>query len=282
MITIKNKSNNRQNLLRIVVCVFMAVLLLVLSGCDNRSPKIHKLMSDYLRDRYGMEFVVGQLRARGDVPSTGCAAKAYPKDQLHLEFTVHYQNNCYQGEITRDELRDNFLSIRWSYQGKLEIEKKIREVYGDSAQFVVNYDIGGGDYKDRDLDYWQMMEQIHGTRGIMDELYYTVFVDGAKFNKEEEAKKAHQILKTFVLDYRFTDTRFRVIYIDKADKQDYLSNTKPYIDQFVRNSNEQHGSDYANPPTNPKKIVGCFMFVDPIYHKIKSHKDIVKYSKYNN
>jgi hypothetical protein len=270
--------------LRVIACVFISVLLLVLSGCDNRSPKIHKLMSDYLRDRYGMEFVVGQLRADGDIPSAGCEAKAYPKGQPHLEFEVDYQNNCFRGEITRNELKDNFLSIRWSYQGKLEIEKKIREVYGKSAEFVIaKYFIGGAEYEDRDLGYWQMMEKLRGTRGG-GRLYYTVFLDGTTFDKEEEAIKTYQILKRFILDYRFTKTAFIVTFIDKANKQDYLANTAVYEKQLFRNLSEQHGSDYANPPKYPKKIVGCFMFRpnvgDQMYRTIKGGKDIIKLSEY--
>jgi hypothetical protein len=273
--------------LRVIVCVFISVLLLVLSGCDNRSPKIHKLMSDYLRDRYSMEFVVGQLRADGDISSAGCEAKAYPKGQPHLEFTVHYQNNCFRGEITRDELKDNFLAKRWSFQGKLEIEKKIREVYGESAEFVVDYDIDGIGNEHRDLDYWQMMEKKRETkRGIkgIGELYYTLFVDGTQFSKEVEAKKAYQIMKTYILDYGFTDTKFIVTFIDKANKQDYLTNTAVYEKQLFRNLFAQHRVFDANPLANQKKIVGCFMFRpnvgEQMYRKVKGGKDIIKLSEY--
>jgi hypothetical protein len=267
-------------------CAFMAMLLLVLSGCDNRSPKIHKLMSDYLKDRYGMDFVVGQLRADGDIPSAGCEAKAYPKGQPHLEFRVDYQNNCYRGEITKDQLRDNFLSIRWSYQGKMEIEKKIREVYGESAEFVVEgYKIGGSKYyEDRDLGYWQIMDKVRGTRDAGYELYYTVFVNGATFSKEEEAKKAYQIMKTFILDYGLTRTRFIVTFIDKADKQDYLLHKKLYDDQLFWNLSEQRGFRHEYRPPNQPKIVGCFMLRpnvgDQMYRKIKGGKDIIKLSEY--
>jgi hypothetical protein len=269
----------------IAAFVLIGVLLLILSGCDNRRPKIHKLMTDYLHDRYGMDFVVGQLKADGDIASAGCEAKAYPKGQPHLEFRVDYQNNCFQGEITKDELRDNFLSIRWSYQGKLEIEKKIREVYGESAEFVVEeYYIGGGEYEDRDLGYLQIMEKVRGTRDAGYRLYYTVFVDGATFNKKEEARKAYMIMKTFVLDYGVTHTKFIVTFIDKVDKHDYLSNKKLYEKQLFRNLSVQHGSDYANPPEYPKKIIGCFMFRpnvgDQMYRTIKAGKDIIKLSEY--
>jgi hypothetical protein len=286
-----NNGGNRNKILRVIITFFLiSTLLLVLSGCDNRSPKIHKLMYDYLHERYGMEFVVGQLRAAGDIASAGCEAKAYPKGQPHLEFEVDYQNNCFRGEIKKDQLRDNFLSKRWSYQGKLEIEKKIREVYGDSAEFVVEYDIGGGDYKDRDLGYWQMMEQIRGTSGVAERLYYTVFVDGENFNKEKEAGKAYQILKTFVLDYGFTDPAFIVTFIDKVDKQDYLAASKKYEDQLFRNLSEQKGFRHEYRPPNQPKILGCFMLRplikldvgDQMYRKIKSGKDIIKYSKYKN
>jgi|WetSurMetagenome_2_1015567.scaffolds.fasta_scaffold00033_71 hypothetical protein len=267
----------------IVAFALMAALLLVLCGCEDKEEKIRQGMKAYLEDRYGIEFVVGKLYISGDGGAARYRAKTHPKGNPQIEFVVEDKENMEKSGPV--EYGDWYLNEKWNYQGKLEVEKKIKEIYGANASFVVNrYVFGGGGYKHRDLDHNQVLEEIRGERRSSGHLEYTIFVDEASFNKEEEAQKAYAILKAFYLDYGFTDSSFFVTFIDKADMKDYLSNPKPYEDQANRNFFEQSGFRHQYPLPNPKRILGRFMFApdlnDQIYQKVKSGSDIIKYSKY--
>jgi hypothetical protein len=261
----------------------MVAIVFALSGCDDKEYKIRQGMKAYLEDRYGIEFVVGKPYISGDGGAARYEAKAYPKGKPQIEFHISDKENMEKSGPV--EYRDWYLNKKWNYQGKLEVEKKIREIYGADAYFFVDkYVFGGGGYMHRGLDHNQVIEEVRGDRRARGHLAYTVFVDESSFNKEEEAQKAYAVLKAFFLDYGFTDSSFFVTFIDKADMKDYLSNPKPYKDQASRNCDIQMGFKPQYPLPNPKKILGRFMFApdlnDSIYQKVKSGSDIIKYSKY--
>jgi len=274
---------NRSIIVKFIACIFISLLLLVVCGCEDKEKKIREGMRAYLENRYGIEFVIDKLYINGDGGAARYEAKAHPKGQPKIQFVISDKENMEKSGPV--EYRDSYLTTKWSYQGKLAAEKKIKEVYGPNTDFVVEYIFRGGWYKHKDMDYSQVMEQIRNA-GARDDLEYVVFVDGSKFSIEEEALKAYKILKAFIIDYGFERAWFQVTYIDKADMKDYLSNPKAYEDQASRNYHIQTGFRPQYPLPTPKKILGRFMFApisdSPIYHKINSGRDIIKYSKYQN
>jgi hypothetical protein len=261
----------------------MVTIVFVLSGCEDKEEKIRQGMKAYLEDRYGIEFVVGKPYISGDGGAARYEAKAYPKGKPQIEFHISDKENMEKSGPV--EYNDWYLQAKWNYQGKLEVEMKIKEIYGADANFFVDkYVFGGGGYRHKDLDHNRVMGESRGDKSARGRLEYTVFVDEASFNKEEEAHKAFAILESLFLDYGFVESSFFVTFIDRADMKDYLSNPKPYKDQASRNHDIQRGFRPQYPLPNPKKILGRFMFAprlnDPIYQKVKSGNDIIKYSRY--
>lgn len=265
-----NKSK-RVKIFKVVACIFLAIALLVLGGCSgDETKKVQQGMTAYLQERYGIEFEVEKPYITGGGDASHYQAKAHPKEQREPIFLVN--GDSYPVRLN-GKYDDDYLKKKWDYQGKLEIEKKIREIYGESADYAVSYSFGGGSYVLKDLDYSQVFEasknsKINSTSAIL----YDVFIDGAQFNKEKEAEKVYKLLKPYIFDFS-NNYNVYITYIDKSDKEDYLKNTKLYSDKAYRNIYS------AN---KDKKILGyfCLRSTKEKPYIINSGSDIIKFSEY--
>lgn len=179
--------------------------------------KVQQSMTAYLNGKYGMEFEVNSPYITGSMRTSHYQAKAYPKGHPEFEFLV--DGDVYS-ERMNGKYNDYYLKAKWSYQGKQEVEKKLREVYGESVDFNISMYLLIGSFALKDLNYAEVFKKNHGNGRA--ELHYDVFMDGAQFNKEVEAEKAYKILKSFILDYGSDVDNFSVTYIDKNFRQDYL------------------------------------------------------------
>lgn len=222
-----HKSGKQFGIRTVLSFILLAMVLVILGGCSlpgGKAEKVRQGMTAYLQDRYGLEFEVGKPYVTGSMSTAHYQAKAHPKGQPPMEFLVNDESsleNAGSGNYS-----EYYLEAKWSYQGKQEVEKKLREVYGEGADFnISNYEFVG-DSAFKDLDYAQVFEKSHG-RGLI-HLHYDVFMNGAHFNKEAETIKAYQIMKSLVLDFG-GGYSFSVTYIDKAFKQDYLTKPRDYI-----------------------------------------------------
>lgn len=212
---------------RVCIGMLLAVSLIVMGGCSvmkSEKEKVQESMAAYLKNKYSNEFEVNTPYMTGSMGTAHYQAKAHLKGQPEIEFKVNGDNYDYRMNGKYD---DNYLTTKWSYQGRQEVEKKLKEVYGGDADFKVRrYEfVGNSTFKD--LDYTQVFEKSHGTGLIY--IAYDIFMDSAKFNKEEESRKAYQILKAFVLDFGSDVYSFDVTYINQAFKQDYLENFGQYL-----------------------------------------------------
>jgi hypothetical protein len=266
--------------LKLIACILISLLLLVLAGCDDRPQKVQQGMKTYLQDRYGIEFVVGLPYVTGSMDTAHYQAKAYPKWQPEIKFVVDEMSRLHEAgkEYNPEYFRDYYLKEKWNYQGSKAIEKKMRELYGESVDMRVSYDFGRGGYAHRELDFDQLFKQrLNSTISLRIEL----FIDSTEFNNETEAAKAFAILKTFILDNKSKHYHFDVIFIDKADKQDYLSNKDPYSKKTSKKAfPEVRYSDKYEEVINSKRVPGCFRLYStsekPL--KLNSSSDLIRFS----
>jgi hypothetical protein len=266
--------------LKIIAFLFISLLMFTLFGCDDRPQKVQQGMKTYLQDRYGIEFVVGQPYVTGSMDTAHYQAKAHPKGQPEIKFTVDEMSRVNEAgnEYKPEYFRDYYLKEKWNYQGSQAIEKKMREIYGESVDMKITYDFGKGGYAHRDLDFDQLFKQrLNSIISLRIEL----FIDSTQFNNETEAAKAFAILKTFILDNKSKHYHFDVIFIDKADKKDYLADKDPYSKKTSKKAfPEVRYSDKYEEVINSKRVPGCFRLYStsekPL--KINSSSDLIIFS----
>jgi hypothetical protein len=266
--------SKRARVLKVVAYIILTILVIELGGCsifDGKGKEVQRGMAVYLQEKYGMEFEVEMPYVIGDYSLAHYQAKAHPKGQSQPEFLVNDRSSLDEAGFI-GKYDDYYMEKKWNYQGRMEIEKKIREIYGETADFTVRYGFGGGSYALKDLDYTQVVEigKSRGNNGTSD-LSCDVFMDGAQFNKEAEAEKAYKLLKPLIFDL---GNRYNVyiLYIDKSDKDDYQKNSKLYHDKT-------YNHEYL--ANKDKKILGYFRIsCSPEKTSIiNSGSDIIKFSE---
>ena len=259
-------SSKKDIVLKLITLLTLVLAVMMLPGClGQKQEQVRKEMTAYLNERYGLEFVVGKPYLTGSGLTTHYEAIAYPKGQPEIKFEV-YQN--YNTGDPKD-YGDNYLLKKWSYQGKLEIAKKLRQVYGESVDFRIVYRFGDPDYAFKDLDFAEAFKKSRGKGQFY--LFYDLFVDGTQINKLAEAEKAYKIMKPFVLDYGGAYYDFAVVYINKAYKQEYLENMDKY----------QNDGEYRK-LFNERKTLGYLLVrQSPLAHiEVSKGSDLVKYFEY--
>jgi hypothetical protein len=273
-----NDMGKRYGRLRKIAFIVIALLTIIMFGCDDRPQKVQQGMKKYLQDRYGIEFVVGQPYVTGSMDTEHYQAKAYPKGQPEIKFTVDEMSRLHEAskEYNPDYFRDYYLEAKWDYQGVQAIEKKMRAVYGESVDMKVSYRFSGGRFDQMNLDFDKVFKTNPGS---IISLEIVVFMDGSQFNNEAEAAKAFAILKTFILDNKSKHYHFDVIFIDNADKQDYLSHKDLYL---KRTYPDIRYSEAYQKDINSKRVLGCFRLrpstEEPI--TIKNSGDLIRLSEY--
>jgi hypothetical protein len=261
-------NNGRKNkLLRGITCLLLAAALLLLSGCSSLTYKLHheevkQHMEAHLKERYGIDFETKPYLFELAFWSNNSywEAEAAPAGQPEMKFKVRGSKRADSIDYTRyddDKYTDNYLNVKWPYQAKQEIEKKLREVYGPDVDFNIRaYKFEGGSYALKDLDFDQLFQKNYGHGEI--NLDYDIFMDSTQFNKAVEAKRIYPILKRFVLDSGSDSCSIHVQYVDKACKQDYLSNSRLYLDNwFVQHRKQHYNAEYVE-RIKDKNLLNCF------------------------
>jgi hypothetical protein len=192
---------------------------------SSEKAQVQKNMAEYLKNKYGMEFEVGAPYMTGSANASQYQAKAFPKDHPEYEFKIN--SDYYANRMSKDRFSEWYLNTKWSYQGRLEVEKKMREVYGEGNYHIDYYEFfANAAFKD--LDYAQAFEKHEG----IVKLHYTIFLSYDGFNKVVEASKVFDIFKAFIIDYKPDLFRFSVTYINKDYKGDYLGENRHLYSDF--------------------------------------------------
>jgi hypothetical protein len=171
-------------------------------------------MTDGLKKIYGKEFVVGRPHMTGN-PGFGYhyEAKAYPKDNPDVKFTVAYNMN------QKGDYGENYLEKLWTNQGKHDLEKSIRQIYGQDA--YVDYSFRYNNIKYKYLTHSEVMKVCNGLPAI--DIQYYIYTHG-NIDKKKEAEKAYNILKSNLLDYNIMRYFFTVTYLSYSFKNEFEKN----------------------------------------------------------
>ncbi|MBI5212527.1 MAG: hypothetical protein HY957_04055 [Nitrospirae bacterium] len=195
----------------------IAMLLFILTfmgGCSmfdaGKTDEIQKNMTDYLKNTYGKDFVVGKPKISGNefIGFSNYIADAYPKDEPDLKFGVIWNKN------KPDVFQDGYLGSKWSKQGTVEMEKKLKKVYGNDF-LLKKYWISYNDRRVKDLDYPEIIKKYADKMEV--KIYYFVFID-AKLDKKYEAERAYKILKENLIDLKTMQYSFSVVYVLKEKR----------------------------------------------------------------
>jgi hypothetical protein len=197
---------------RIILLILLAIIILIAAGyfkVSDKNAEMQKSMTDYLQRTYGKDFVVEKpIFYRNEwLGHKNYTSAAYPKDQPDLRFNVIVDMNP-------GVFKDNYLGTKWSKQGTAEMEKKLREVYGEDF-WLENYWISYNDKNVKDLDYPEIMRRYANKTRV--DIRYFVFT-GKNFDKKFEAERAYKILKKDFIDYKTMQYYFIVGYIEKDKK----------------------------------------------------------------
>ena len=183
----------------------------------EKSKEVQQGMTEYLNKKYGIEFEFVEKPYLTGNEGFGykSQAKVIPVGKPELEFFVEEKNKNTGVYI------DGYLQVKWTYEGKQEIEKKIREVYGSETDFDLRYTFRYNKEEFKDLSHTEVITKCNGNANI--DIICYIFSD-EKFNKYEEVEKAYKILKPYLIDNKINYYDFDVIVFKQKYKQEYVSN----------------------------------------------------------
>ena len=171
-------------------------------------------MTDGLKKIYGKDFVVGRPNMTGN-PGFGYhyEAKAYPKDNPDVKFTVAYDMNQ-DGKYGED-----YLEQLWMCQGKKDLENTLKSLYGDNYLiYTYSFEYYNRDFKT--LNYKQVLKASDGWVHLW--IRYIIFTD-KKIDKQIEAEHAYNLLYNLMIKNRLKKYRFIVEYLPTRFKsKDYF------------------------------------------------------------
>lgn len=231
---------------------------------DGKTEEVQQGMEQYLKTTYAKEFVVEKPYLTGNEgEGYFYQAKAYPKGQPELEFFVEGDR------LNSGVYIDGYLQVLWTYQGKQEVEAKIREVFGEETDFVLRYQFRYNNKEFKDLNHSEVLVQCNGKAYI--DITFLIF-SNTQIDKPNEAKKAYQILKTCLLDKNISKYDFNILYFTENFKQEYYTN--PATDKYGKDLDELH---------NEGKLINFLK----IYHlkdthpiEIRNSDDLIKWFQY--
>ena len=124
-------SKTKTNPWKVVGIVFASIVVvlvanaLIFTRVWKVTPFESAKISTYLKDKYGQEFVVSNLRLEASYGSSGyIRADAYPKSDPMLKFTIAQSENDW---ATNKYDKDGFLQALWTKQANTEVDKFIKE-----------------------------------------------------------------------------------------------------------------------------------------------------------
>lgn len=146
---------------KIMLVVMVCAIFVYIGGCSITSQKskhIEQGMTEYLNKKYGMEFefVEKPYSTGNDGFGYKYQAKVIPVGKPELEFFVEQEDREHPYNFI-----DGYLQVKWTYEGKQEIEKKIKEVYGSETDFDLKYTFRCNKEEFKDLSYSEVINQCN-------------------------------------------------------------------------------------------------------------------------
>ncbi len=201
----------------VIVFAVIANFLGGLMSDANADSSMKKNMEEYLRTRYGKEFVLKNkpyLISNWPFPSTTYIAKAvYPTDDPDLKFDITW-------DTTERTYKDTYLAAKWSKEGKKAMEEKLKELYGEGNFFIRKYFSSYNDVSDQAFTWADLMKNRADRNRI--DFYYCVFFDG-ELDRKKEAERTYKILKENLINYKVRRYNFAVLYVYKSQKQKLIN-----------------------------------------------------------
>jgi hypothetical protein len=143
-------------------------------------------------------------------------AKAYPKDNPDIKFTVAFNMN------QKGDYGENYLEMLWSYQGEQELKEILKKQYGDSF-YVYTYWFRYYNKEYKSLNHSEVIKKCDGWAHIWIEYY--VFTDD-KIDKYIESNKIFDVMQSFLLKYNIKKYRIIVGYSPKHyEENNFLQTT---------------------------------------------------------
>jgi len=135
-------------------------------------------------------------------------AKAHPKDNPDVKFTVAYDMNQ-DGKYGED-----YLEQLWMYQGKKNLENTLKSLYGDSfLVYCYSFEYYNREFKD--MNYAEVLKSSDGWVHLW--IKYIVFTD-KKIDKQIEAERVYRIVDKLMLKNHLKKYRLLVGYSPRKYK----------------------------------------------------------------
>ncbi|WP_270564356.1 hypothetical protein [Clostridium beijerinckii] len=210
---------------RIMFGAMIFAIIIYIGGCsmtNQKSKQVEQGMMEYLTKKYGIEFefVKKPYLTGNEGFGYRYQAKVIPAGKPELEFFVEQEDRVHV-----DNFVDGYLKVKWTYEGKQEIEKKIKEVYGSETDFDLEYTFRYNKEEFKDLSYAEVLAKCN--RSVYIDISYYIFSD-EKLDKDKEAEKAYKIMKQYLLDNKFNKYDFNVLFFKHKYKEEYVSNGNAY------------------------------------------------------
>jgi hypothetical protein len=271
--------NGRKNTLARKTVIGIMIFFIVLVGASiikvkveaniERDHQSHDMML-YLTNRYNQEFeFVKGPYLKGDAPFDPWW-EAYAITKGHPELTFKVAEDGPGGEYL-----DSYSFVRWEYDSKRDLEKKIKEIWGADSDFIITTDCGFGKNNDkyRNLPYLDAIKTSKGNdMGFGIALDF--FVSDNDFNKEVEAERLFTLMSDIIIPYDIKCYNIAVIYYSDVQKEQVLKNEAEYI-------------SYQDKYHDQGKIVNYFKIYEPKTLKgqpevieIGTYKDLISYFMY--
>lgn len=212
------------------VLILLVMLVTMLSGCgycDIEFMKVRKEMKIYLEDKYKKEFVVKDLVLTGNegFGYNTYIAKAYPKEKPDLIFRVG-GNKKEPGKY-----KDEYLSEKWSMQGKAEVALLLKRIYGEEIlmkyDFYVHYSVLQDPMQLEKLKKLNHSEVL-ALYDLDKTSYITCYVFVDQLDKKSEAEKAYQVFEEHMIKNKVKDPHLFIYFLSKNYKDRFLSIYKNY------------------------------------------------------
>lgn len=214
---------------KILLSAFLLLSTIFLGGCFSscgETAQIQKNMTDGLKKIYGKEFVVERPHMTGN-PGFGYhyEAKAYPRDNPKLEFTVAYNMN------QKGDYGENYLEVLWADQGEKEMREILRSLYGDDFLiYIYSFEYYNRDFKS--LNHTEVLKASDGWVHLW--IKYIVFTD-KKIDKQIEAERVYRILDKLMLKNHLNKYRLLVGYSPRKYK----------INRYFENEYKRSGKSFS-------------------------------------
>lgn len=231
---------------------------------NGKVEDVQNGMQKYLNHKYGIEFefVKKPYLTGNEGDGYKYQAKAIPVGKPEYEFFVEGDRQNSGTYI------DGYLQTKWTYQGKQEVEKKIKETYGSNADFNLRYTFRYNDDEFKELSYQEVIAKCKGSAYV--NISFDMFNE-SEINKEDEADKAFMIIKSYLLDNSIHKYDFTVAYFNKNFKNEYVAN------------GNYEGKKSFEELFKEKKLINFLkVYSLPEVHQIdvKSSKDLLKFFQF--